>query len=192
MAGLHDLILEVLSDGSSRKRRELTTMVLDHAGVTEEQRAIVLASGQPKVENRIGWAISDLTIAAALEKPARATYAITDVGRKLLADFPAGLSRADLETLPAYKAHRPEPRPHVNGPVVPPEPESTLSPVEQIESGVLCIEAEVVTDLLTRLGESDPTFFEEAVLKLLLKMGYGGTEQRGRRIGGRGDGGVDG
>ena len=30
------------------------------------------------------------------------------------------------------------------------------------------------------------------MVKLLLKMGYGGAEQRGRRIGGSGDGGVDG
>jgi restriction system protein len=46
--------------------------------------------------------------------------------------------------------------------------------------------------LLTRLRSSDPGFFEEAVVKVLLAMGYGGTEQRGKRIGGTGDGGVDG
>ncbi|WP_413248490.1 restriction endonuclease [Sinomonas flava] len=185
-------VLQVLSDGSSRKRRELIGLVLDHAGVTGEQRAVVLESGQPKVENRIGWAMSDLTIAGALEKPARATYAITNVGRRLLADHPQGLARTDLEALPAYQAHRPEPRNHSAALTAVSTPDAMLSPVEQIESGVLSIEAEVVTELLTRLRESDPMFFEDAVLTLLLKMGYGGTEQRGRRIGGTGDGGVDG
>ena len=54
------------------------------------------------------------------------------------------------------------------------------------------INAEVGADLIQRLREGHPDFFEEAVVKLLLKMGYGGAEQRGRRIGGSGDGGVDG
>ncbi|WP_433798695.1 restriction endonuclease [Actinomycetospora sp. CA-084318] len=35
-------------------------------------------------------------------------------------------------------------------------------------------------------------FFEQVVLDLLIAMGYGGDEQRVRRIGGSGDGGVDG
>lgn len=39
-------------------------------------------------------------------------------------------------------------------------------------------------DLLAGLRESHPDFFEEAVVELLLKMGYGGAAQRGRRIGG--------
>lgn len=50
----------------------------------------------------------------------------------------------------------------------------------------------VVVDLLERLRGSHPDFFEEAVVKVLLAMGYGGAEQRGKRIGGTGDGGVDG
>ncbi|QWT24212.1 restriction endonuclease [Subtercola sp. PAMC28395] len=45
---------------------------------------------------------------------------------------------------------------------------------------------------MQRLRESHPAFFEEAVVALLLKMGYGGAEQRGKRIGGTGDEGIDG
>lgn len=67
-----------------------------------------------------------------------------------------------------------------------------FDPVEQIEDGINRIEAEVGEELLERLRDSHPDFFEQAVVELLLAMGYGGTEQRGRRIGGSGDGGVDG
>lgn len=66
------------------------------------------------------------------------------------------------------------------------------NPVELIEAGVDEIKASVAEDLLKRLRESHPDFFEEAVVSLLLAMGYGGAEQRGKRIGGTGDGGVDG
>lgn len=46
--------------------------------------------------------------------------------------------------------------------------------------------------LLGALHASDPAFFEQAVVDLLLAMGYGGAEQRGKALGKSGDGGVDG
>ena len=67
-----------------------------------------------------------------------------------------------------------------------------IDPIEQIESGINRIHSDVGDALLTRLRESHPDFFEQAVVDLLLKMGYGGAEQRGKRIGGSNDGGVDG
>lgn len=40
---------------------------------------------------------------------------------------------------------------------------------------------------------ASPRFFEETVVKLLVAMGYGGTlADAGHRIGGTGDGGIDG
>lgn len=65
-------------------------------------------------------------------------------------------------------------------------------PTDVIETGTNCITAEVGDALLERLREGHPDFFEATVVRLLLAMGYGGAEQRGRRIGGSGDGGVDG
>ena len=45
---------------------------------------------------------------------------------------------------------------------------------------------------MERLRAASPDFLEQAVLDVLVAMGYGGVEQRARRIGGSGDGGVDG
>ena len=53
-----------------------------------------------------------------------------------------------------------------------------------IEDAVARIEASVGGDLLDRVRDSHPDFFEQAVVDLLLKMGYAGAAQRGRRIGG--------
>ena len=47
-------------------------------------------------------------------------------------------------------------------------------------------------ELLENLRESDPAFFEQVVVDLLLAMGYGGAEKRGIVIGQSGDGGIDG
>ena len=65
-------------------------------------------------------------------------------------------------------------------------------PIEVIEEAVARIEDNVGQELLARLRSSHPDFFEQAVVDLLLKMGYGGAAQRGRRIGGSNDEGVDG
>ena len=187
-------VLKVLSDGVARKRRELISAVLDEVGMSDEQRGILLNSGQSKVENRVGWALSDLTTATAIQRPVRATFQITDVGRDLLARFPQGLSRPDLESIDAYRNHQPSRR--TAEPAMISEASdvaaATFSPSEQIEDGINRIKDEVGAELIQRLRDSDPEFFEQAVVDLLLRMGYGGAEQRGRRIGGSGDGGVDG
>ena len=69
---------------------------------------------------------------------------------------------------------------------------ATLDPVEQIEQGIERIHAEVAADLLARLHAQAPAFFEQAVLDLLLAMGYGGAEGRASRTQLTNDGGIDG
>jgi restriction system protein len=51
----------------------------------------------------------------------------------------------------------------------------------------------LAAELLARIRESDPIFFERLVLKLLVTMGYGGSEEEAaEHLGGGGDEGVDG
>ncbi|MDJ0355060.1 restriction endonuclease [Paenarthrobacter sp. PH39-S1] len=187
-------VLKVLSDGKPRKRRELIIEVQDVLGILDEQRSVLLNSGQSKVENRVGWAISDLTTAGAIYRPVRGISEITDLGRTLLAKYLGGLNRSDLETIDVYRNHQPRRRPETapRAANALEAAEDILSPLEQIEAGMNLLHAEVSSTLIERLRASDPAFFEQAVVDLLLKMGYGGAEQRGRRIGGTGDGGVDG
>ncbi|MCQ9164118.1 restriction endonuclease [Arthrobacter sp. STN4] len=187
-------VLKVLSDGTPRRRRDLIVAVQDVAELTAEQRSVQLNSGQSKIENRVGWALSDLTTATAVRRPVRATFEITELGRKLLQKHPLGLDRNILATIDAYRDHQSSKIP-TSSQVAKPGAEtleSTLSPQEQIEVGIDLIHADVSNNLIERLRASDPAFFEQAVVDLLLKMGYGGAEQRGKRIGGTGDGGVDG
>lgn len=186
-------VLQVLSDGRTWTRRDLIDHVLGVAEITPEQRKVLLGAGDSKATNRVGWAMSDLTKATAVDKPVRASYVITDVGRELLQRKPDGISQADLYTIPAYAEYEQAKR--AKTPSTKPQRDANagdLSPLEQIEAGVGRIEAEVAETLLIRLRSSSPDFFEDAVVKVLLAMGYGGAEQRGRRIGGTGDGGVDG
>lgn len=183
-------VLQALEDGHPHAARE----VGDSAGrileLTPDQRLETLNSGLARYRDRAGWAMSALGRTGAVDRPKRGSYVINDVGRGLLRDFPHGFLEKDLI---ARTVGRGADGPDVVKPS-PPEPEGTgaLNPREQIAAGVERLRASVATDLLQRLRVVDPGFFEQVVLDLLIAMGYGGSEQRVRRIGGSGDGGVDG
>ena len=192
--GLLTPVLEVLNDGGTWRKRDLHAAVEDHVGLSTEQRAEVLPSGQGRADNRIGWALSGLSRAKLVDKPARATFTITDSGRALLAAHPSGITDKTLKTLPAYQDYVPSGKASSNT-VPTPDPvgiEDDADPLEQIEAGVTRLHEEVAADLLKRLREQHPDFLEQSVLDVLVAMGYGGTEGRAARIGGSGDGGVDG
>ncbi|MCD2195076.1 restriction endonuclease [Actinomycetospora endophytica] len=186
-------ILTALEDGEPHLARELGDTAADIAGLTAEHRLETLNSGLTRYRDRAGWAMSALARAGAVDRPKRGTYVINKTGRMLLEAFPHGFTEKHLlQQTPGYPiaggAHGGAgPTPPVAGPGDP------LNPREQIAAGVDRLHASVATDLLQRLRSVDPTFFETTVLALLVAMGYGGAdEDRARRIGGSGDGGVDG
>lgn len=185
-------VLEVLSSGETLSRREVVRRALDVVGVSDSGRSEVLASGGSRAEGRVGFAISDLTKANWIERPERASYRITDGGREFLASHPEGTPDFASARL-VFAPYQPERIRQEEVLRVDPAADVTvIDPVEQIEEGIARIQAETADLLLERLRGSNPDFFEEAVVKVLLSMGYGGAEQRGKRIGGSGDGGVDG
>lgn len=193
--GFMSAILQVLVDGQPRTRSDLTKQAMDVVGLTDEQRAIQLNSGSLKAKGRVGWALSHLIAASALERPDSALYVITDVGRQLLKSNPNGIAQAQLREIESYRQHRAEVRAARKEMSATGEADvldEDEDPNDVIDAAMDRINAEVGADLIQRLRENAPEFFEEAVVKLLLEMGYGGAEQRGRRIGGSGDGGVDG
>ncbi|WP_306001435.1 restriction endonuclease [Blastococcus carthaginiensis] len=180
-------VLQVLSDGVERGRREMFHLTAARAGLTDEQLAEVLDSCQTKANNRIGWALSALALSEAIDRPRRGRYVITDRGRTLLAQHPGALSERILfpdgrrrwrATTPTQEAVE--------------DTDSDLDPLEQIDQGVTRYNADVAVQLLDRLRAQEPAFLEQAVLDLLVAMGYGGAEKQVRRLGGSGDGGVDG
>lgn len=185
--------LQVLSDGEVHKARQVCNTAADILGVSVEQRQVLIPSGQQRYLNRSLWALSYLSRAGAVERLSRGHYRITDVGRSLLAAHPSGFTEKTLRTIPGYVV------PGSSGSAQPAtrndtgsEEASELSPTEQVEQGIDRIHATVAEDLLKRLHTQEPAFFEQAVLDLLMAMGYGGTEGRATRTQLSGDGGIDG
>ncbi|WP_348788448.1 restriction endonuclease [Leifsonia sp. NPDC080035] len=184
-------VLSILANGETMQRRELHDAAADAVGLSADARTETLNSGGTRYMQRVGWALSNLSKAGWIDRPARAQYAITDAGREALRLHADGFDYAKArEVFRQYWPERPVRATSIE--LSDASPVDIADPVEQIEDGINRIEREVGEELLARLRESHPDFFEQAVVDLLLAMGYGGAEQRGKRIGGPNDEGVDG
>lgn len=182
--------LAVLSDGQAHHRQEIFEAVAKQAGVSDEARAETLKSGGSRFKQRVGWVLSHLVKASWVDRPDRGLYVINDAGRKALADYPDGFDYALAREV--FREFWPK-RVGADVPAGTPEPIDEVSdPIEIIEDAIGRVEANVGQELLDRLRNSHPEFFEQSVVDLLLAMGYGGAARRGSRIGGVNDEGVDG
>lgn len=189
--------LRLLSDAQIRSIREIREGVADLTQLDRAQRSATLPSGQFVYENRIGWAVSYLKRVDALARPRRGHYQITEIGRQLLVRHPDVITEADLRAIA-----KPGDEWWVNRSVAAtdlageasdtPVKGTELDPIEQIAEGIQRINDDTKSELLSRLLEQDPAFFERAVVKLLVAMGYGGTGGVAAATRLVGDGGIDG
>lgn len=182
-------VLEVLAQGETLHRKDVFERAVETAQLSETAREERLNSGGLRYEQRMGWVLSHLSRADLVDRPSRGHYTINDAGRAWMVEHPNGMNYSTARTYfdpfwPAKTADEPE--------TPKPQDVDEIDPIEKIDQGVEQLTAKVGEDLLERLRGTHPDFFEEAVVQVLLQMGYGGAEARGRRIGGSGDGGVDG
>ena len=71
--------------------------------------------------------------------------------------------------------------------------QSSATPNEILRRAFAAINESLAEDLIERVREADPAFFEQLIVTLLIAMGYGGSsEEAGRALGQSGDDGVDG
>ena len=78
-----------------------------------------------------------------------------------------------------------------NPPVSPPDPPET--PEEALDHVVRQLSLELEADVLEQVRQAAPAFLEQAVVDLMIAMGYGdGDDAMGQVTGSSGDGGIDG
>ena len=190
-------MLEVLSDGTERNTVELRDQLAQRFGVTDEERAQLLPSGSGRLyDNRVAWAYVHLQHAGAIERVTRGVYRITPRGEKLLRENPERIDGKVLSQFPELVAFRKGSKGKKRKAEVAAETEALdedKSPVERMADARADHERELILGLRERIEASDPMFFEQLVLKALLAMGYGGSEEEAaEHLGGTGDKGVDG
>lgn len=185
--------LEALEGKQLQTRQEILSFVKANCRLSQEALEATISSGQTVLANRLGWAISTLVKSNWISRPSKGVYRITTEGQKWLeANRTTDLTYSDANKIFKRYWQQKSSKNVTETPQQPLSSHSDQTPIESIENSISVLVEATKGELLSRLRASDPTFFEKAVIKLLLAMGYGGAEQRGRQIGGTGDGGVDG
>lgn len=168
-------VLVALDDGQVRPGKDIRQDVRTALGLTEDDLAQVLSSGQTVFYNRIQWASTYLAKAGAVERPVRGQFRITGRGRHLLQTCPHRITIADLRQYPEFEVFRTARHVSTDTPV--PDTDH-LTPSERIEVLIAEMEAAVADDLLAATYRAGDEFLERLAVSLLTAMGYGVWSQR--------------
>ena len=168
--------------------------------LSDVDRQQLLPSGtQPMYKNRAGWAHDRLKRAGLSSSPRRGFWKPTAEGIAFAKQHPAPFSPELAEKLamefmsvrlrPAAGAGTPE----AAIPMVPISTSAALaSPDDRLGLALAELRQSAASELLELLAVVSPSFFETIVLDLLHRMGYGANRADLQRVGGSGDGGIDG
>lgn len=189
-------VLQVAVEGETRVPIA-SEKIADNLGLSEEEREELLPSGKQAVlHNRIHWAKFYLSKAGLIESPSRGVFVASDEGRALLAELPERIDVDLLKSYPAFQEFYDKSNSNEGGKQDAAQVQSAASeatPEEQIDAASAVLTKALKADLLARVHEQTPTFFEHLIVELLVAMGYGGShESAARRLGKSGDGGIDG
>jgi restriction system protein len=193
-------VLRIAAQGET-KVPDCAEQIADELALTETEREELLPSGRQRIlHNRIHWAKFYMTRAGLIESPARGRFVASDLGRKLLETNPAAINVDTLKSYPSFvefysssktASGSSDAAESAVGETI--DATTSATPEEQIDAAQTLLNQALKADLLQRILAQSPTFFERAIVDLLVGMGYGGShEDAARRLGKTGDGGIDG
>lgn len=189
-------VLRLSAEGGEKRVADISDKIADHFNLSAEERDRYLPSGRQRIlHNRIHWAKFYMTRAGLIASPMRGRFVATQAGRDLLATNPARIDIDTLLQIPAFREfYRGEAENAEDDEDESIEPKITTStPEERIEAAYQEIHATLRRELLQRISQNSPAFFEELIVDLLVAMGYGGNHKNAaKQLGRSGDGGVDG
>ena len=188
-------LLRLAGDGMDHTFKDAVEAIAIEFSLTPEERNELLPSSSRTTlfYNRLAWAKTHMTMAGLLQAPRRGVFCITQRGRELLV---SQLARIDMKTLQQFPEYERARRGDVQASVEPAMPAvafNELTPEESIERAHLSLRKDLARELLESIMQCSPAFFELLIIKLMIKMGYGGSrEEAGKAVGRSGDGGIDG
>ncbi len=186
-------LLEFISDGKEYKMRFVTDELAMKLGVTEEEQKEVLPSGvAPVFYNRTAWAKTYLKKAGLIDSPKQGVVVISKRGLEVLKKKPNSINVKFLKQFSEFVEFQTSKR-EDEIETETSEDQSTQTPEESLESAYQKIRKSLASELINKVVELSPAFFEKLVVELLVKMGYGGSiKDAGKAMGKSGDEGIDG
>ncbi|HEY3289091.1 MAG TPA: restriction endonuclease [Anaerolineae bacterium] len=186
----------LMRDDREHTAKELAEKIGRQLHLTDEELTEMLQSGSTRVFNsRVGWAITYMYQAGLLKRPARGKCVITQRGKDVLAENPPLINNILLRRFPEFLAFQARSSSSQNSRQLQEQinREHDQTPEEILDSSYQTLRETLADDLLDRVKQASPQFFESLVIKLLVAMGYGGSlKDAGEAVGRSGDGGIDG
>jgi len=154
--------LKLLCENETLRLKEFEKLLAESFGLTEEEVVQEYDSGNGKIfYDRISWALSYMNMAGLVQKPKRAIYQISDIGKEQL---------KTPEKINAFIAEQIEKR----EPKKKPDNGTKLTPQEELYESSSKIRQSIYTDIIDVILSKSPREFEKLVVMLLQRMGYGG------------------
>ena len=192
-------LLKIAGDGNEHSKNEAIERLAQQFGLSENERSEMLPSGtQRKFDNRVSWARTYMQKALLLSSSGRSKFRITERGMQVLKENPPTINDKFLRQFPeflAFKTHanRDGKIEENNNSTQEILEKTSQTPQEILEASYQNLRQTLAQELLERIKNSPPKFFESLVVDLLVAMGYGGSRKdAGQAVGQVGDGGIDG
>jgi restriction system protein len=188
-------LLEFIADGKEYKMRNVTDELAIKFGVTEEEQKELLPSGvAPVFYNRTAWAKTYLKKAGLIDSPKQGIVIISKRGIEVLKKKPSSINVKFLKQFSEFVAFQTVKREDESETETETSEEQSIqTPEELLEMAYQKIRKSLASELISKVVELSPAFFERLVVELLVKMGYGGSiKDAGKAMGKSGDEGIDG
>ena len=184
--------LKLAEDGKEHSKQEAFDSLATLFKLSEAELRELLPSGkQGLFDNRVGWTKTHLKKAGLINPTRRGFFSISDRGLELLKQNP---TKIDLNLLKQYPEFREFISFKSDRKVIEiPKEEENITPQESLYNAYQRITDDLAKDILQQIKTVSPKSFENIVVDLLVKMGYGGSyKDAAQAIGRSGDEGVDG
>ncbi len=189
-------LLKAFAEGEKSPLSRVRERVAVAEGLSAEDLREMLPGGRQAVfVNRVSWAVTYMARAGLLERVGRGVYRVTNDAESLLARAPSRIDNRLLRDFPAFANWRQQANAPPAGKDVPSRQDEDISdtPEEALDRADRRLRSALEADVLQRVRDASPAFLEQAVVDLLIAMGYGdGDAAMGRVTGRSGDGGIDG
>lgn len=165
------------TNGKDMTTSEMRQYIVNYFHLTEEDCDLRTRGGRTKVSDRLNWVRQYLRRALMIDIPERGVYRITQRGKDYLAKH-SKLRKQDLMQYEEFAAYAGGSAPKADDSGTNTENDiltTDLTPTEQLEQAYHIILDDLAADLLQKTLDQTPLFFENLVVDLLVKMGYGGS-----------------
>ncbi|WP_224556525.1 restriction endonuclease [Pectobacterium versatile] len=178
--------------------RDAHEAAADMLGLDDNQRAVMIASGQLVYKNRTGWAHDRLKRAGLSQSLSRGKWCLTTEGLHWIQAHPQPLTEEQVNHLAfdfmdvKLKQQSDAVELDQSPTLLTHEELAKSSPDDRLDQALKELRDAVAVEVLENLLQVSPARFEVIVLDVLHRLGYGGHRDDLQRVGGTGDGGIDG